>query len=336
MCSTVGHWCVTESLGVLHVKHKFVLSAALAAVTLALAACAPSQASTVSPGASPDSATAQPSPVAAVDPTDALAQMKWIDNGDGVAPELEATTPVEFTTTGARLVTDGSGEQISEGKMLSLQYIVVSGADGSTQYSTYDTDTTEKVQFLTSKIDPAIADVLNGARVGADFLYAAPGDGTGGSIMVVTVTGVGDVLERADGVAVAPVDGLPTVTLAANGAPSVAYPSTELPSGLVAQDLITGDGPVVEDGQSVTVQYTGWIFNGDKFDSSWDRGAPETFILTSGRLIDGWVQGLVGKTVGSQVLLVVPPDLGYGDAGSGDTIPGGATLVFVVDILAAS
>ncbi len=53
-------------------------------------------------------------------------------------------------------------------------------------------------------------------------------------------------------------------------------------------------------------------------------------------MIDGWVQGLVGKTVGSQVLLVVPPELGYGDAGSGDAIPGGATLVFVVDILAAN
>ena len=52
-------------------------------------------------------------------------------------------------------------------------------------------------------------------------------------------------------------------------------------------------------------------------------------------MIDGWQQGLTGQTVGSQVLLIVPPDLGYGDAGSGDTIPGGATLVFVVDILAA-
>lgn len=52
-------------------------------------------------------------------------------------------------------------------------------------------------------------------------------------------------------------------------------------------------------------------------------------------MIDGWQQGLTGQTVGSQVLLIVPSDLGYGDAGSGDTIPGDATLVFVVDILAA-
>lgn len=51
-------------------------------------------------------------------------------------------------------------------------------------------------------------------------------------------------------------------------------------------------------------------------------------------MIEGWSQGLAGQTVGSQVLLIVPSDLGYGDSGSGDTIPGGATLVFVVDILA--
>jgi len=104
---------------------------------------------------------------------------------------------------------------------------------------------------------------------------------------------------------------------------------------LVAQPVIQGEGDLVEVGDSVTVHYTGWLWDGEQFDSSWDRGAPATFRLADGALIDGWVQGLAGQAVGSQVLLVVPSDLGYGDAGTG-SIPGGATLVFVVDILAAS
>ena len=336
MRANVGHWGVIEPLGELHVKHRLAISAALAAATLSLVACAPNQESDVSPSASPGSATAQAGAVTAVDPADVLADMKWIDNGDGEAPELEADTPVEFTETGALLVTDGEGDGISEGQMLALDYIIVSGVDGVTQYSTYDTGTPEPVQYLTGQIDPAIAEVLDGAHVGLDFLYAVPGDGTGGSVMVVTVSAVSDVLDKAQGVAVAPVDGLPTVTVAENGAPSVEYPTTTVPEGLIAQDLITGEGPVVEDGQSVTVHYTGWVFDGDQFDSSWDRGAPSTFVLTSGGLIEGWVQGLVGKTVGSQVLLVIPPELGYGEAGSGEVIPPNSTLVFVVDILAAN
>jgi peptidylprolyl isomerase len=334
MCATVGHWGVIEPLGESHVKHRIALPAAIVAAALSLAACAPNQDDDASPSASGDP-TAQPAPVTAVDPNEALADMKWIDNGDGEAPELEADTPVEFTATGALLVSDGEGDEISEGQMLALDYIIVSGLDGATQYSTYDTGTPEQVQNLTGQIDPVIAEVLDGAHVGLDFLYAVPGDGTGGSVMVVTVSGVSDVLDKAEGTAVAPVDGLPTVTLAEDGTPSVAYPTTDVPEGLIAQDLITGEGPVVEDGQSVTVHYTGWVFDGAQFDSSWDRGAPSTFVLTSGGLIEGWVQGLVGKTVGSQVLLVVPPDLGYGEAGSGETIPGNSTLVFVVDILAA-
>lgn len=331
---TVGHWGVTDPLGVLLVKHRFALSAALAAAALSLAACAPNQ----SDGVSASPGTAQPTAAAttAVEPNAALEAMNWIDNGDGVAPNLEATTPVDFSASGARLISDGDGDLIGAGQMLALDYVIKSGADGTTLYSTYDNGSPEQVLYTKGGIDPVIESVLNGAHVGTDFLYAVPDQGQGANIMMVTVAGVSDVLERAEGTAVAPVAGLPEVTLADDGTPSVTYPSTDLPDGLVAEDLITGDGPVVEEGQSVTVHYTGWLWNGDSFDSSWDRGTPSTFTLTAGGLIDGWVQGLVGKTVGSQVLLVVPPALGYGDEGSGDTIPGGSTLVFVVDILAAN
>jgi len=102
------------------------------------------------------------------------------------------------------------------------------------------------------------------------------------------------------------------------------------------QPLIKGTGAEVKKGDVVTVNYTGWTWaDGTQFDSSWDRGAPASFQLNDGAVIDGWVEGLVGQTVGSQVLLVIPPEKAYGEDGN-ETIPGGSTLVFVVDILAAS
>ncbi len=94
---------------------------------------------------------------------------------------------------------------------------------------------------------------------------------------------------------------------------------------------------MVEAGQTITVHYTGVIWaSGKKFDSSWDRKQPIDFGIGTGDVIAGWDDGLVGQTVGSQVLLVVPPDQGYGSAGQPSAgITGTDTLVFVVDILDA-
>ena len=115
-------------------------------------------------------------------------------------------------------------------------------------------------------------------------------------------------------------------------------PSSAPPDTLVVQPLITGTGPVVTAGQTITVHYTGVIWDsGKKFDSSWDGGAPVDFAIGEGQVIAGWDQGLVGQTVGSQVLLVIPPALGYGESGQPDAgISGTDTLVFVVDILDAA
>lgn len=127
---------------------------------------------------------------------------------------------------------------------------------------------------------------------------------------------------------------LPQITRDANGAPAVDFADAVMPEGLVVEVLEAGDGAAVVAGQSITVHYTGWLWDGAQFDSSWDRGAPISFGIARGSLIDGWVDGLVGQPVGSKVLLVVPPEAGYGQRSMGP-IPGGSTLVFVVDILDA-
>jgi peptidylprolyl isomerase len=135
--------------------------------------------------------------------------------------------------------------------------------------------------------------------------------------------------------------GLPTVTPPA--ANSTAGPtikvatSTAPPKTLQVKPLIKGKGAVVKKGQDLAVQYTGVIWRtGKVFDSSWSRNTPLTTVIGEGQVIKGWDTGLVGQTVGSRVLLVIPPADGYGSAGASQAgIKGTDTLVFVVDILAA-
>jgi FKBP-type peptidyl-prolyl cis-trans isomerase len=104
-------------------------------------------------------------------------------------------------------------------------------------------------------------------------------------------------------------------------------------SGLQYVDLVVGDGDVAVAGKSVTVHYTGWLENGKKFDSSFDRGQPFSFPLGAGRVIKGWDEGVQGMKVGGKRKLTIPPGLGYGARGAGGVIPPHATLIFDVELL---
>src|SRR6184192_3699804 len=104
-------------------------------------------------------------------------------------------------------------------------------------------------------------------------------------------------------------------------------------SGLQYVDLTIGIGATAEAGQTVTVHYTGWLENGNKFDSSVDRGQPFSFPLGAGRVIKGWDEGVAGMKVGGKRTLVIPPELGYGARGAPGAIPPNATLKFEVELL---
>jgi len=104
---------------------------------------------------------------------------------------------------------------------------------------------------------------------------------------------------------------------------------TTTESGLKYYDIVMGDGETAEAGHSVTVDYTGWLTDNVKFDSSLDSGFPFTFVLGSGQVIEGWEEGIAGMRVGGQRQLVIPAELAYGEMGSG-IIPPGATLIFEV------
>ncbi len=116
---------------------------------------------------------------------------------------------------------------------------------------------------------------------------------------------------------------------AAGGGGQMAQNVTELK----IEDLKVGNGAEAKSGQPVTVHYTGWLTNGQKFDSSLDRGQPFKFMLGAGQVIPGWDKGVAGMKVGGKRKLTIPPNMGYGERGAGGVIPPNATLVFEVELL---
>lgn len=104
-------------------------------------------------------------------------------------------------------------------------------------------------------------------------------------------------------------------------------------SGLKYEDLTLGEGDTAEAGHMVTVHYTGWLTDGNKFDSSKDRNDPFRFKLGASQVIRGWDEGVAGMKIGGTRKLTIPPQLGYGAQGAGGVIPPNATLVFEVELL---
>jgi len=102
---------------------------------------------------------------------------------------------------------------------------------------------------------------------------------------------------------------------------------------LVIQDLQVGAGKEATVGKRVTVHYRGTLTNGTKFDASYDRNQPFTFVLGAGQVIKGWDQGVAGMKIGGKRKLTIPPELGYGARGAGNVIPPNATLVFEIELL---
>lgn len=102
---------------------------------------------------------------------------------------------------------------------------------------------------------------------------------------------------------------------------------------LIIDDVVFGEGEAVKEGDTVSVHYIGTLQNGQQFDNSYLKGKPFEFVLGDGQVIAGWDKGVEGMKVGGQRILVIPPELAYGVNGIGP-IPGNATLVFAIELLA--
>lgn len=131
-------------------------------------------------------------------------------------------------------------------------------------------------------------------------------------------------------------DASPSVTATVAVAPvqTAGNKVVQLEGGLQIQDLITGSGKEAVSGRIITVNYSGMLADGKKFDSSYDRGQPFQFVLGAGQVIRGWESGVAGMKVGGKRKLIIPPALGYGDRNMGNgLIPPNSTLIFEVELL---
>ncbi|WP_104044072.1 FKBP-type peptidyl-prolyl cis-trans isomerase [Arthrobacter sp. ZGTC412] len=278
--------------------------------------------------------------------------LKLTDNGDKKAPGVEFAKPLEVAEPTIKVVTEGDGDTVKANQVANISILALNGTDGSTLEDTFpnEPEPLELNEELKTGSE-VIYNALVGAKVGSSLALAVPGQAaaapspSGGAspspsaaaqptqLLIIKVLSASDVtpaLEKPEGETVTPPAGLPTVT-EKDGIPEINVKGVAAPTALVSQDLIKGNGATVKESDTLTVNYVGvTLVGGTKFDSSFDRGEPASFPLTG--VIKGWTQGLAGKTVGSRVLLVIPKDLAYGDAGQGAAK---GDLVFVVDILGA-
>ena len=270
--------------------------------------------------------------------------------GTDAAPTLTfKTKPMTVKATTTKVVTPGKGAKLTKANSVLFNYAIFNGKDGKQVLSNFG-KATEGVDLSSDSLLPGLSKGLIGQNIGSRLLVAMPpaeafgpqGDsklGVGPTdtvIFFLSLVSASTPPTTATGTAVAPKAGLPTVTVDGAKAAQITVPKAAAPTSLIVQPLIKGAGPVVKAGQTLRVNYTGVLWkDGTKFDASGDRGKPSEFQIGVNQVITGWDKGLVGQTVGSRILLVVPPADGYGAKGNPPTIGAKDTLVFVVDILAA-
>lgn len=228
----------------------------------------------------------------------------------------------------------GDGDAIEDGMRVCYQGIMLKASDGSEIMNTWDENKPEcSLVVNKSTIGDNLYNLIKGQKLNTTIALATNDGSNDPYISALTLVSTSRDLTRAEGEKVKDVPAnLPKVTLGKDGEPSIDMNGQGDADKLIVQPLIKGKGEKIGDNDTAVVKYSGWLTNGKQFDSSWDRDS--TFDASmSGGVIQGWIDGLKGQTVGSQVLLIIPPDLGYGDQKSG-SIPANSTLVFVVDILA--
>ena len=307
----------------------------VAGLVAALAACSPTTSTTIDVGDCD------------VTPTGAAAESVTLTGEFGAKPDVKFDTPLTIDETSRVVAIAGDGAIAQAGDTVEADYLILNAKTGDLVGGTEFTEGTAQSLPLDETLITGIVKTIQCSPVGSRVVGAlTAGDAWGpeGSaqlgvepdtaiVLVADIVAIADPpLARADGEDQPPVDGMPTVVLDDSGAPTITIPATAPPLEFQLAVLKKGDGAVVPEGADVIVHYTGVNWNtGVIFDSSWDRGTPSPF--NTRQVIGGFTAAIEGQTIGSQVLVVIPPDQGYGAAGSPPDIGGTDTIVFVVDIL---
>jgi peptidylprolyl isomerase len=266
----------------------------------------------------------------------------------GAKPTVEFTAPLTAKTTQRSVAIAGKNTKLYAGTNdeVSLDFSLYNGTTGDLLTATDYTDGNQ-AQFNVNEgvylvgLIKTIACSTVGSRVIGVIPPSEAFGSTGSTDLGVTadqsLVFVADIVSVTPGVATGvpqdPTPGMPKVKLDKNGAPTITIPDSEPPTDLQIALLKKGDGTVVAEGDTVKLQYVGVDWQTKAvFDQSWDSKGPVS--LTTGGVVPGFGQALIGQAVGSQVLVVIPPALGYGSAGNSDAKIGGTdTIVFVIDIL---
>jgi peptidylprolyl isomerase len=294
-------------------------------------------------GSSKPSPASSPSSGAAVTATGSFGQAPNV-----TIPKAKAGSQLMVKT-----LVQGTGATMTKSDAVAANYVIYTwtGTTSSRQGSTFGAVPV----LIPGKTLPGLETALVGKKTGSRILAVIPpaqgfgssGNPQAGITGTTTLVFVIDLLKvypntaGATGTHVSSGGGtLPTVAATSGSAPTVTFPSPSSPPGaLVTKTLVKGGGPKVAKGQFIVAQYTGYIWRTKKvFSSSWSSGSPFGFVIgaTPEQVIPGWDKGLVGQTVGSRVMLSIPPAQGYGSAGQSQAgIKGNDTLLFVVDIVDA-
>ncbi|MDX2377375.1 FKBP-type peptidyl-prolyl cis-trans isomerase [Microbacterium sp. LRZ72] len=302
------------------IARPLIALSALTLSALALAGCTGS-------GEPDGSAATDEGLCAAAAPSGAASEAVTVDGEVGEASTASFDAGLEVEELQRTVITEGDGEALAEGDY--VEYALTA----------FSADSAEKVGdigYVEGEVLPAavsaetsLGQIMGCASVGSRMVVTFPAsESAGAEVYIVDVLDVAPT--QAWGEDQPPVEGMPTVELAEDGSPTITIPDAEAPDEVQVAELKVGDGAEVEPGDNVLVQYTGVTWSdGEVFDSSWESGAAAAFATTG--VVDGFRQALEGHTVGSQVLVVVPPEFGYGDVEDHELQD--ETLVFVVDIL---
>ncbi len=263
-----------------------------------------------------------------------------------VAPKVEFATPFVIDKTQSKVLIEGTGAEILGDSRISAHYYAADGRDGHVFGDSFTSSPSQPPSFDMSGIIAGFRNGLTGQKVGSRVLIAVPGadgyDSNGGYSDISVEVGdtlifVVDILDvsrtEASGTVITPPAGLPTVTGDGASKPKVTIPAGQAPpTTMVSQTLIQGDGPAVTANDSLRTRWVAYSWKtGERIDDQFDTFAEGAL---SGS-ITGWKTGLVGKTVGSRVLLVLPPNDSFPKGANDPPLEAGDTVVYVVDILCA-
>lgn len=284
-----------------------------------------------------DAATPSGSGAPAADLCSAAAPTGTISEGISATGDFGAVPTVDFakplSTDGLSLqrtvMIEGDGAPLAAGNFVNYAATIVDGTTGEVLSQTGYTPG----DVLPEQVSPESGGQIFGcATVGSRLALAAATSGAANPSIVYVIDVLGVTPLAAWGQEQDPVAGMPTVALDESGAPTITIPDADPLAETTVVALKKGDGASVAPGDQVLLQYAGvrWS-NGEVFDSTWAKGGVPITLATTG-VVSGFRQALEGQTVGSQVLVVIPPEFGYG-AVEGNELQN-ETLVFVVDILA--